>query len=83
MARKKPLVRKEEVKEATNLQHEQIRSVVQNQEAVSGYLRLLADQTANDPNVHSEITRSATLLAVFLEAQIKGARAQHADAFKE
>ena len=83
MKRKTTLVRKEDVAKAKNQQHEQIRSVVQQQEAVAGYLRRLADQTADDPTVHSEITKSATLLAIFLEKNSRGARQQYADAFKE
>jgi len=80
--RAKPLVRQEEVAKATNLQHEQIRGMVSNQENVAEYLRTLADQCADDPNVHSEVVKSAVLLRLFLEKQSKAARAQFPDVFK-
>lgn len=79
----KRLVKKEDVAQVTNLQHAQIRLTIEQQDAAAGFLRRLADQTADDPGLHPEITKSATLLAIFLEKNSKAARQQYPDAFKE
>lgn len=83
MASKKSLVTKKEVNESQEMENARVREIVKNQEAVVGFLRMLADQTAADPGVHSEIVKSATLVRIFLENQINGARAKFPQAFEE
>lgn len=61
---------------------EGIHQAVVNAEAVAGFLRNLADQTATDPGVHSEIVKSATLLRIFLENQAKAGRERYPIAFE-
>lgn len=71
-----------EVAKDVDKELENIRQSVTNMDSVASYLRALADQASIDPNTHSEIVKSATLLRLFLENQAAGARKQFATAFE-
>lgn len=73
------VAKKTSVKSAIDV--EQIKATVANFETVANFLRNLADQAAADPNTHSEIVKSATLIRLFLENQVNGIKQQSPGVF--
>jgi hypothetical protein len=79
----KTLVEKEVVESNVPTKDDQIRSLVQNYDAIAIFLQNLADESAINPGTHAEIVKSATLLRIFLRNQIVLVKQQFPNVFQE